>query len=258
MDIEQLTKVQIVLLVLLVSFVTSMATGIVTVSLMDQSPEGVTYTINRIIEQSAEAVTGMVVEDTEQTQDTSTVSSVKTVADVVAEVAPSVVSLYGVSEEGEAYIGTGTIVFDGATVATTASGIVAGSSYTARLSNGTHVEAIARVADAVSGISVLSLSFVEGMAQPSPVRIATKEQLRLGQALMILGGEGVELATGLLTALPEEEMFSTNILAGKRFSGGPAITSSGACAGLVHVSEGVVSIVPFGTVTALMTAPEGE
>lgn len=53
---EHLTKQQIVLLTLLVSFVTSLATGIFTVSLMDQAPDGVTHTINRVVERTIEKV----------------------------------------------------------------------------------------------------------------------------------------------------------------------------------------------------------
>ena len=47
---DHLTKTQVVLLVLLVSFVTSMATGIVAVTLMEQAPPPVTQTINKVIE----------------------------------------------------------------------------------------------------------------------------------------------------------------------------------------------------------------
>ncbi|MBC7836689.1 hypothetical protein H7X87_02830 [Acetobacteraceae bacterium] len=56
MDLEHLTKHQIVLLTLLVSFVTSIATGIVTVSLMDQAPPGVTRVVNQIVEHTVEKV----------------------------------------------------------------------------------------------------------------------------------------------------------------------------------------------------------
>lgn len=48
---------QIILLCLLVSFMTSIATGITVVSLMQQSPEPVTQTINRVIERTVETVT---------------------------------------------------------------------------------------------------------------------------------------------------------------------------------------------------------
>jgi S1-C subfamily serine protease len=52
---EHLTKQQIVLLTLLVSFMTSIATGIVTVSLINQAPAGTTNTIERVIEDSVAA-----------------------------------------------------------------------------------------------------------------------------------------------------------------------------------------------------------
>jgi len=53
---DELNKNQIILLTLLVSFVTSIATGIVTVTLMDQAPAGVTQTINRIVERTVERI----------------------------------------------------------------------------------------------------------------------------------------------------------------------------------------------------------
>lgn len=50
MDIDSLSKKQVVLLVLLVSFVTSLVTGIVTVTLMSQAPTPITQTIHKVIE----------------------------------------------------------------------------------------------------------------------------------------------------------------------------------------------------------------
>lgn len=51
---EHLTKQQLILAALLISFVTSLATGIVTVSLMSQAPQGVVQTINQVVERTIE------------------------------------------------------------------------------------------------------------------------------------------------------------------------------------------------------------
>jgi len=56
MDLEQLNKSQIVLLTMLVSFVTSIATGIVTVSLIEEAPTDVTRVIQRVVERTVETV----------------------------------------------------------------------------------------------------------------------------------------------------------------------------------------------------------
>ena len=53
---EDLTKTQLVLLTLFVSFITSIATGIVTVTLLDEAPAEVTRTIDRVVERTIERV----------------------------------------------------------------------------------------------------------------------------------------------------------------------------------------------------------
>jgi hypothetical protein len=53
---QGLNNNQIILLTLLVSFVTSIATGIVTVTLMDQAPPGVTQVVNRVVEKTVETI----------------------------------------------------------------------------------------------------------------------------------------------------------------------------------------------------------
>ncbi len=54
---EDLNKNQIVLLSILISFVTSIATGIMTTSLLQEAPIEVTRNINRIVEKTIETVT---------------------------------------------------------------------------------------------------------------------------------------------------------------------------------------------------------
>jgi hypothetical protein len=56
MDVKELNKSQLILLALLLSFVTSIATGIVTVTLMQQAPDSVTTPINNIIRQTVEKI----------------------------------------------------------------------------------------------------------------------------------------------------------------------------------------------------------
>jgi len=56
MDIKDLNKSQLILLAILISFITSIATGIVTVTLLQQAPTSVTTPINRIVQQTVEKI----------------------------------------------------------------------------------------------------------------------------------------------------------------------------------------------------------
>ncbi|MES2023218.1 MAG: hypothetical protein V4439_00885 [Patescibacteria group bacterium] len=56
MDIKELNRTQMIMLALLLSFVTSIATGITTVTLMQQAPSSVTVPINRIVRETVEKV----------------------------------------------------------------------------------------------------------------------------------------------------------------------------------------------------------
>lgn len=56
MDIKDLNKSQLILLAVLLSFITSIATGITTVTLMQQAPASFTVPVNRVIKQTIEKI----------------------------------------------------------------------------------------------------------------------------------------------------------------------------------------------------------
>src|SRR3989338_1891737 len=99
---EHLNKQQLILLALLVSFVTSIATGIITITLMDQAPPGVTQTINRVVEKTIERV---ITEPTKQaatvvTKETLVVKADDLIIDAIERNTGSVVRIREATGEG--------------------------------------------------------------------------------------------------------------------------------------------------------------
>lgn len=88
---DDLNNSQIILLAILVSFVTSVATGVTTVSLMQEAPVNVTQTINRVVERTVERV----IPGTPVVKEVSKVISVDDlVVEAVRKASPAVVALY--------------------------------------------------------------------------------------------------------------------------------------------------------------------
>ena len=56
MDIKDLNKSQLILLAVLLSFVTSIATGITTVTLMERAPQSVTVPLTQVIRETVEKI----------------------------------------------------------------------------------------------------------------------------------------------------------------------------------------------------------
>lgn len=103
MDIKDLNKKQMILLVLLVCFVVSIATGIVTVSLMQQVPKSVPQTINRVIERT---ITNVTASTSESKKDSNIIGDSNAVVQIYL---PS--GLDSLTED-EKPLGTGVIISD--------------------------------------------------------------------------------------------------------------------------------------------------
>jgi S1-C subfamily serine protease len=217
MDIENLTKIQIVLLTLLVSFVTSIATGIVTVTLLDQAPPAVTQTLNRVVERTIERV---VPDDSKQgasviTKETTVVVKEEDlITDSINNNSKSVVRIYEALEDGAtgALKGLGVVVSRDGIIATDPSVIENGLTY------------IIETADK----RVFSSNVVEtGESEPamflsveilgteevvfSSVALAKHISFKLGQTVLSLTGEErTDVAIGIIAGLIEEDVVVEN------------------------------------------------
>lgn len=212
MDIEHLTKHQIVLLTLLVGFVTSVATGIVTVSLMDQAPPSVTRTINQIVEHTVEKVVPQIV-----TQGSGQAASVVTkettvvvkdddlVAQSIAKVQQGVVRIVSKNAPDQ-LIARGVIVSDkGVALSDRGSLEAMGTvNFEAILPSGQRVAAVMRVPTGTSTLAVLDLGLASSTGKFSSVSVVDSSKLRLGQSVIRIGGGGADtVGTGVIAKLPD-------------------------------------------------------
>lgn len=95
MDIKDLNKSQLILLAVLLSFVTSIATGITTVTLMQQAPASFTTPVNNVIRQTIEKI--------QQVEGKTTVQTiiVKEEDLVVDAIAKNSSSVFTITKEGQ-------------------------------------------------------------------------------------------------------------------------------------------------------------
>ena len=219
MDIEQLTKAQIVLLVLLVSFVTSIATGIVTVSLLAQAPPTVTQTINRVVERTVERV----VPDEEGNE--GAVETVREVTVVVKEedlitdsIAKNTLSMVRIARPGAATstpLGIGIVATESGTVIVDRSIVSVGERYLATMHDGIIFEArISEDAPAEEATTWLALQRdADSEYEFVPAAFPESVELKLGQTVLSLGGlERTNVQTGIVSDLVYAEAESPNSL----------------------------------------------
>jgi len=131
MDIKDLNKSQLILLAILLSFITSIATGITTVTLMEQAPSSVTVPINRVIRQTVEKI--------EQVQGKTTIETVvikeeDLVVDAISLNKPAVfvITKDALNENGELIevsAGKGFAVSTNGTVVADGSAVFSGGNY---------------------------------------------------------------------------------------------------------------------------------
>ncbi len=239
MDIERLNQTQVILLTLLISFVTSIATGIATVSLMEKAPTDVTRVISRIVEKPIETVIQGEKEVITQ-EHTVVVSESESIAKAIAQLSPSLVRLYTVS-------GKDKLEFAGMGLIVSADGIIVADSrivenrekYVARLSTGVEIEAEPSDTATEQGFFRLKSTANAPLPQLTPASFEPFNELALGQTVVAIGGDAsTRVAPGVIAELlpsgaaAEASRVRTTVDAAGLSLGSPLITLDGRVVGM--------------------------
>lgn len=210
MDLEHLTKHQIVLLTLLVSFVTSIATGIVTVSLVNQAPPGVTRTINQIVEHTVEKVVpategvGVALGRTQTvTEKTVVVKDDDLAAQSIAKMQKSLVRI--VSRGGVLLLSRGVIVTAQGTAFADQDALLNSDyrQFDAILADGKRYPASLRPAAKGQALAVIDIA-VGTSTGFVPAPLADISKVQLGQSVIRIGGGGADtVSTGVVASLQD-------------------------------------------------------
>lgn len=252
---EYLTKHQLILLALLISFVTSLATGIVTVSLMAQAPQSVTRTINQIVEKTIQSVS---------TQDAAVGNAVVVnhdqTAEAVTEIMQSVVKIGSASKNSTDGVGLivsnrGVIIADKSTVSNV-------SDPEAILPDGRRILVSIILSQTNGDLVFLSPTSFSAM-EYTPIHFASST--KLGQTVLSLSGtstpvlgQGIVLEINTTNINPDGSQpayTSTNISSSKVTSGSPLFDLNGGVIGIstkTLSNSSIASFYPVGQLSDLI------
>ena len=242
MDIEHLNKSQLILLTLLITFVTSIATGIVTVSLMQQAPPVVAQTINRIVERTVEKVVpakeGQVASAVVTRETTTVIKETDEIPKAVATVSPSVVRLYADIVDGP-FIGLGVVTSKEGVLITDTSAIGESGTVSVALQDGRRVSAFVVARDADVGVATLTsaTSTEKGPILWTPVMSGGIPKLGT-TVISIAGSKSLRVGSGIVNATPSgtPQIIETGIASEYILPGSPVFDTDGIVLG---VSTGV-------------------
>lgn len=253
MNIEELSKSQLILLTILVNFVISIATGILTVSLLDRAPAFVTQTVNRVVEHTIETVVAAAPAAIIQAPAPSNQDLVT--AAIGATASRTVVMYKASTGTSTPAISVGTYLPKARAVVTAAQDALP-KEVLIGFPNGSYIPA--SLAHSGKGISIYG--FADGATLPktnSPTLVAPGD-LKLGQTALALSTEGVA-STGIVARVSEKGIQTTlpNTGTGSAvvdLSGNIIGISDGETAGLLISADKITSLLNATSTAATTTA----
>ncbi len=248
MDIKDLNKSQLILLTLLVSFIASVATSIITNSLLQIAPTNVTNTINRVIEKTIE----------QSTPDGSSGKTVQTVivkeddliVDAIARYESAKVNIVSgndlTSATGDT-VSVGFVVGPNKLIVTDGKNIGESKKYIALFGKDgkTQLEFVKKDA---SGLAIFKASGDSGSAPlPAPLSFAVTKDIKIGQTLVFYSDAESKVLKRIASSFKEYTPVGSatssnggviipNDAIPSEFTGLPALTLDGQVAGVAIFS----------------------
>lgn len=255
MDIEHLSKSQIILLTLLVSFVTSIATGIVTVSLMEQAPPVIAQTVNRVIERTIQTVASSTPARAQAatviTQEkTVVVNESELIASAIKQIEPSIVRVYNASEENPLLLALGIVVDGSGTVITDSEALGGRADTTVVPQDGKRIRMFVTRIDRDNGLAFLQESTTTPVAaSPWVAAKIAAGQTVLGEGIVAVAGKTTtRIAPGVVTTLIPAgggHIIDTNVSSDILLPGSPIVSMQGALLGVSTVVSRTSSLQGF-------------
>jgi S1-C subfamily serine protease len=271
MDIKDLNKAQLILLIILLSFVTSIATSISTFTLLNEAPPVVTQTINRVVEKTIERVAPDSLKKNQQVivikeedllisageKNKNTLATVK-----VADNADKPEELKKIGD-GFVISAEGHLILDGLNISEK-------GSYSITLGEKTYKAEVSLIDK--SGVAIMKIIPEDSKQKFEYAELADSDAIRLGQSVLALKMK--EISIGIISAieeLPTASIESDEQLAeassapspkpyktfkisqnlGSSFSGSPLINLDGKVVGMFLLRDGQ-GIIPSNMIQNLL------
>lgn len=265
---EELTKQQLFLAVLLTSFVTSIATGIVTVSLMEQAPTGMVQTINRVVEHTVEKVISPPTQTATVITKEVVVKENDLITAAIEKNEPTLVriSSVGTAEKDSSFAGLGVVVSLDGTIVADSNNFIPEVSYTGTFPDGTSFPLAVVFTEELSRV-VIFKAVTDGKKYTfMPATLGNSDTLKLGETVEGLSGNAQVVASvGVISSFYERTDNASTTIKVRRtidattaskdmITGGPLIDRHGNVVG-IKVGNNDISYVPINLVKEVLTNP---
>lgn len=247
MTIEELSKSQLVLLTILVNFVVSIATGILTVSLLDQAPPVVTQTVNRVVDHTIEKVVEVAPAAIKPASPAPSTQDL-VMAALAADAARGVAIYSAKTGTSSPALAGGTYLPEARAVATAA---LLSLPKEAVIEFASGATAPASLSHNASGVMIYGFSDTAVLPKAGAPLLIAASELKLGQTVLGIGADG-SAATGIVSRVSAAGVHTTLPYLG---AGSAAVDLAGNLVGIAPSEVVPGLLVSAGTIKGLLTPP---